>query len=113
MTWYMLGYILLLSVKILTINIESWHKVDSRSSYRNDSNYSKIITEDRRGAQNLFLGLGVRTVTPASTKLFWGEYELFPKYRAVFCFIAAIGMSFLKMVFESGKFMARMVLVIC
>ena len=37
---------------------------------------------------------------PASTKLFWGAYVLFPKYRAVFCFMVAIGMSFSEMRFE-------------
>ena len=63
MIWYMLGCILLLSVEILKTTFESWHKVDSRSSYRNDSNDSKIVTGDRRGAQNSFLGSGVRTVT--------------------------------------------------
>ena len=31
---------------------------------------------------------------PASSKLFWSAYVLFLKYRAVFCFIAATGMSF-------------------
>ena len=30
----------------------------------------------------------------ASTKVFWDAYVLFPEYRAVFCFIFAIGMSF-------------------
>ena len=36
--------------------------MDPLSSYRSDSNDSKIVSGDQRGAQNLFLGLGVRTV---------------------------------------------------
>ena len=51
----MLGYILLLSVET--------SKIDSRSSYRNDSNYCKIVSGDRREAEDVFLGYGVRTVT--------------------------------------------------
>ena len=48
----------------LVQTFESWHKVDPRLSYRNDSNDIKIIAGDRQGAQKIFLGSGVRTVTP-------------------------------------------------
>ena len=39
------------------------HQTDPLSSYRSDFNDGKTVSEDQRGAQNLFLGLGVRTVT--------------------------------------------------
>ena len=42
--------------------------MDSRSSYRNDSNDSKIVEGDRRAAENVFLGYGVRAVTLSETK---------------------------------------------
>ena len=38
--------------------------MDPLSSYRNNSNDSKTVPGDKRGAQILFLGLGVWTVTP-------------------------------------------------
>ena len=37
--------------------------MDSRSSYRNDSNDNKIVKGDRRAAENVFLGYGVQAVT--------------------------------------------------
>ena len=46
MTWYMLGYILVLFVKILKIDIETGYKTTSRSTYRNNSNNIKIVSGD-------------------------------------------------------------------
>ena len=48
---------------------ETGHKTDSRSSYRNDSNDSKILSGDLRVAENVFFGYGVRAVIPSKTDL--------------------------------------------
>ena len=63
MPWYMLQYILLSSVEI-SLKVATWHQTDSNSAQRDELSDGTIVSGGQGGAENLLLGLGVRTVTP-------------------------------------------------